>query len=165
MSPFCIFEEGGEQCGRKVENRELGLCATHNKARRVAERPVAPPKVYNWKPRAAIPAVSKGMAATLREQKKTYAAVDAAEPEQCVSCGHGGKGLQHSHVLPKGTFQKHRNNPFNILLECPECHHTWEHHKHDARRLHASWNRKLEIIQALEPKYYTKFVADFGGPT
>jgi hypothetical protein len=139
-------------CGRKVENRDLGLCATCNKARRVSERPVAVKPVYEWKRAAPLAPVSTGHAAVLREKKKAYAVVDKEQPHHCVSCG-GTEMLTHSHVLPEGNFKRHRNNPDNILLECQKCHQVWEHNKREAHRLHASWDRKMAIIEQLEPQY------------
>lgn len=164
MGNFCIFIVDGEECGRKSENRDLGLCATHNKARRVADRPAPPAK--ERKPLKPGKALSSG--STLRpvsdKQKVKNAAkdaafkiVDATQPHHCVSCGESGCALTHSHVLTDKQFEKHEANPRNILLECPECHNTWEHNKRLARATHASWQLKMEIWEELEPQDFMRF--------
>jgi hypothetical protein len=163
MSNFCVAVEDGEECGRKAENRELGLCATHNKARRVSERPPPPPKQY----KGLKPGKPLSNGSTLRpvsdKQKVKNAAkaaafkvVDATQPHHCVSCGCT-EMLTHSHVLTDKQFEKHEANPRNILLECQDCHNTWEHNKREAKAKHASWALKMEIWEELEPQDFMRF--------
>ena len=174
MNNFCTAEtEDGQMCGAKSENRDLGLCATHNKARIKAEKPPAVPP--QRKPlqrvaiighvgstganlaRAVIRQVSDKKRVALVAKKQAYAVVDAG-PRVCVSCGTTER-LTHSHVLTVGQFPQHEANPVNILLECAECHTIWEHNKAQAKRIQASWGRKMAIMQQLEPAEFARFQA------
>jgi hypothetical protein len=161
MSRFCTAAvEPGVVCGAKSENRELGLCATHNRARLKSEKPVAPKKVYQM-PRATAPInpISSKKAVALRAKAKAYAVVDTG-PRVCVSCGCTEQ-LTHSHVLTVGQFPEYEATPENILLECQPCHMVWEHDKHRAAREHASWGRKMAIMEALAPRYFARFQDKF----
>lgn len=165
MNQYCVAETGpGEYCGRKTENRDLGLCATHNKARLRAERPAPVPKerksLTTRQPlnkRAVLAPISAKMKTALADKKKAYAVVDAG-PQICCSCGDTN-GLTHSHVLTVGQFPEHRANPANILLECQECHMIWEHNKPLAKATQASWGQKMRIWAALEPQDFSRFQA------
>jgi hypothetical protein len=166
---FCTFIENGSECGRKAENRDLGLCATHNRQRIKSERP-APEQ----KPRAGLkPGKGFSTGSTLRpisdkqrvrekEKAAAYAIVDADEESRfCVSCGETGGILTHSHVLTDKQWPQHRANPRNILLECQECHTEWEHNKSLAKQKHASWAVKMEIWEELEPRDFQRFKDKF----
>lgn len=164
MNNYCVAETETGQCGAKVENRDLGLCATCNKARVKAERSAPVPRTA--KPmqrvgiighRSALAPISAKMKVALSEKKKAYAVVDAG-PRICCSCG-GTDNLTHSHVLTVGRFPQHRANPANILLECMECHTVWEHDKSAAKRVHASWAQKMAIMEMLEPAEFVRFRA------
>lgn len=155
MSSFCTAVVDGEECGAKSENKDLGLCATHNKARRKAEQP-APERKVCAMPRATAPMrpVSAKKAVALRAKAVAYKEVDATAAHVCVSCG-SCQMLTHSHVLPVGNFPEFEATPANILLECQECHMVWEHDKHRAALLHASWSQKMRIIWTLAPWHYS----------
>jgi len=159
MGSFCkVIGDDGQPCEAKAENRDLSLCATHNKQRIKDERPPPPPKVYKGLQSKAVLSSRSTLRLVSDRQKgqnaaiaRAYKVVDA-RPAICVSCG-ATSGLTHSHVLTRGKWEAHEDNPENILRECQECHTIWEHNKPQAKLLHASWNQKIDIIKMLEPGY------------
>ena len=152
-------------CGsNKIENKDAGLCGTCNKARNKAERPAVAPRERKplttrqpFANRSTLAPISANMKQALAQKKKAYAVVDAG-PQVCVSCGDTSN-LTHSHVLTVGQFPQHRANPANILLECMDCHTTWEHNKPLAKATQASWAQKMAIMQQLEPAEFARFQA------
>jgi len=131
-----------------VENRDLGLCSSCNRARRAGENPL-PAKTPK-----AIAAVSPHRAAAMVVQKKAYATITA---KCCEACGRPGK-LDNSHVLTQHQFEVHRANPFNILKLCRECHDMWEHKKQKfQKQFPETWATSMHIMQELEPQYYEQF--------
>jgi hypothetical protein len=158
MNNFCIIPD----CGAKVENRDLGLCATHNKARRVGERPAPEPKQrkplqarQGLQSRSTLRPVSDKQKTVLAAKKEAYKEVDKG-PRICVSC-NCTEMLTHSHVLTVKQFPKHAANPANILLECQDCHYIWEHDKPLAKQTQPSWAAKMLIMKTLEPQYFEQF--------
>lgn len=138
-------------CGcTKLENRDLRLCASCNKARIVGERPVL---VKERKPIAPISAsrtaACKVRAVAYREVKKTSTC--------CRACGTTQR-LTPSHVLTQKQFPQHAANPANIVVLCQRCHDLWEHYKAAFRELCPEvWEAKMKIMQELEPAYYQQF--------
>jgi hypothetical protein len=139
----------GCACGcLKVENRDLGLCATCNKLRRASQNPIA---VKAPKP---IAAVSPQRAAALAAQRKAYKTITA---RCCEACGTPSK-LTNSHVLTQKQFPGHMANPQNIVKLCLDCHELWEHNKPGFRiNYPEAWALKMHIMQELEPAYYEQF--------
>jgi nitrate/TMAO reductase-like tetraheme cytochrome c subunit len=163
MGNYCTAAgPDGQACGRKVENRDLGLCATHNKARRQDERPAPEPKQrkplqarQGLQSRSTLRPVSDKQKIALAAKKEAYKEVDKGA-QVCCSCGATSQ-LTHSHVLTVKQFPQHAANPSNILLECQDCHTVWEHNKPLAKQLHASWRLKMNIMFWLEPQYFEQF--------
>jgi len=144
--PFCKFDGCDSN---KIENRDLGLCASHNLQRRKAERPAV---VKVVKP---IVKVSAAQAQKHSQQQKAYRVAELEE-HCCVSCG-ATERLTHSHILTQKQFPQHANNPANLVLECQECHSEWENNKPLAAAKHASWQRKMNLMRVLEPEYFQQF--------
>ena len=152
------------QCGsNKIENKDLGLCGTCNKARLKAEKPQPVPRERKQLARVAfantgstLPQQSAKMKETLKEYRKVKKQIEATRPGICVSCG-STFNLTPSHILTQHQFEKHRNNERNMLVECGECHWTWENDKGMAKQLHASWKLKMQIWEELEPADFMRF--------
>lgn len=140
-------------CGcTKVENRDLGLCASCNKSRRIGERPVL------VKERKPIAPISASRTAALKVRAVAYREVKKRECK-CRACGTT-QLLTPSHVLTQKQFPQHAANPENIVVLCQRCHELWEHHKAVFRELCPEvWEVKMKIMQELEPAYYQQFKA------
>ncbi|SDZ01802.1 hypothetical protein [Hymenobacter psychrophilus] len=141
------------RCGcPKLENRDLGLCATCNRIRRAGE---ATAVVKERKPLAQVSAVRS---AGLKNRQVAYKEVKA-EQKRCVACGTRQR-LTPSHVLTQKKFPAHAANPQNIVVLCVNCHDLWENSKAVFRELCPEvWEIKMQIMQALEPAYYQQFKA------
>jgi hypothetical protein len=140
-------------CGsNKVENRDQGLCATHNKERLRGERPIVE------KERKGLRPVSVKQAEQLKERAKGYKEV-LKRPQHCACCGDT-RFLTPSHILSQGQFPQHRANPRNVVILCQIDHHTFEHYKDKFKLMFpAVWEEKMQIMQELEPQEYERFKA------
>jgi len=140
-------------CGcTKLENRELGLCASCNQARIKAERPVV------VKARKEIAKVSDKQKVKLKVRANGYRQVKE-DQDRCAHCGTTYR-LTPSHVLTQKQYPAHRANPRNIILLCQREHDLWEHNKTLFRELCPDvWVLKMEIMQELEPAYYRQFIS------
>jgi len=138
-------------CGsNKVENRDLQLCATHNRERIKAERPVV------VKERKPIAQISAKRADLLKDRAKAYAVVKKEQP-RCACCGTTYR-LTPSHVLSQAHFKEHIANARNIVTLCQTDHILWEHHKAQFALMFPDvWALKMGIMEELAPEYFQQF--------
>lgn len=149
----------GEECGANSENKDLGLCATHNRLRRKEEKPPKEKKVYTLKRNTApIRPVSDKKAIALREKAKAYKVVDK-RGAFCETCGKPSTvvALSHSHILPVGQFPQFEALPENILLQCygssDSCHDVFENDKYTASKTQRTWPYCVSIMRKLAPQH------------
>lgn len=165
------------RCGStKIENKDKSTCASCNKADREAAREESKTQANKTSSlkrsgfktkaeavplkRTALNPISKKQRAALNEKSKAYEEVSKrASGDFCETCGQTGVRLSRSHALSVGNFKLHESNPDNIVIECYgssfSCHDLWEHRKKAYRKLYPeAFQRKMEVIQRLEPEYY-----------
>lgn len=138
-------------CGsNKVENRDLGLCASHNKARLQAEKPVVA------KERKPLNPISAKRADRLRDRAKGYKEVKK-RPQRCACCG-SPYFLTPSHVLSQRHFPEFAANPRNVVILCTVDHNTFEHAKEQFKLMFPDvWEEKMKIMQELAPQEFERF--------
>lgn len=132
----------------KIENKELSLCATHNRERRKPE-----PVKDKIKP---IVKLSHEMRIRLR--KKAEAAARAAKEREnygiCETCKVSRMFVAPSHTLSTKQFQHLEAEPDNIVFECFTCHDMYEHNKPlFAVTYPEAWKKKLKYIKSVHPEY------------
>jgi hypothetical protein len=132
----------------KIENKDLALCATHNREHR---KPI--PEKSKIKP---IVKLSTKMRIRLR--KKAEAAAKAAKQRQnnglCETCQASRLFVAPSHTLSTKQFQHLEAEPDNIIFECYECHNMYEHNKPlFAVTYPEAWKKKLQYIKSVHPEY------------
>lgn len=133
-----------------VEHRGLQLCATCNKIRLAGE------KYATVKERKPIAQVSAHRAAMLKPRAEAYKQVSQSA-KCCAACGTH-RHLTPSHVLTQKQFPQHAANPLNIVVLCQDDHLLWEHSKPIFRDHYPEvWDRKMKIMEALEPLYAEQF--------
>ena len=155
----------GCSCGNKViENKDLGLCATCNKARRKAESDALKPKKA-FKP---IKPISDKKKIAQAAKIATYKQMDETTPHYCSGCGRGGIPLSHSHIIPVGQYPEFEATLENLVYDClmpnenrPEagfksCHDIWEHGTWDEAKLLNNFQERLNIVLKLCPVYFNK---------
>ena len=72
---------------------------------------------------------------------------------RCPSCG-SDFNLQLSHIIPVSQNKSLEPNEDNCLLDCHECHYTWEHR-------HANWNKAYLNINNFMDRYARMKVLDY----
>lgn len=144
------------KCGsNKIENRDLCLCASCNRLNRASTSAVA------VKERKSLAQVSPLRSVALKARQVAYKEVKKRE-DKCACCGTV-YDLTPSHVLTQKKFPDHAADPFNVVVLCAEHHNEWEHDKASFRKnFPAVWERKMNIMQVLEPAYYEQFKAKHG---
>jgi hypothetical protein len=140
------------RCGStKIENSELGLCASCNRLRRKA---LSSPSVK--KPTKINP-VSKKKAEALSKKHATQKQMREQGIRWCETCGRSDVLLSHSHIIPVGQYREFEDVAENIIYECwgdsDSCHYIWEHGTLEQRQAQSTWARKIEVIKKLCPKY------------
>lgn len=150
-------------CDRPVENRDTGLCATHNRAARKLEHKALKPSGINSR---LINQVSKQQQTLLREYAKTCKVIDRDRPMICESCGRPQGGeiqLSHSHLISRDYCVKYNRldlyvDPNNIKLQCKDwgghigCHTKWESNR--LRPLMPDYEPNMAYIKMEIPEVY-----------
>jgi len=145
-------------CGStKIENRDLGLCATSNKARLKAEKEPKPKKVYTLK-QTPIKQVSTKKAAAIRIKEKAQKEMRKQNIRYCETCGDPGhRPLSHSHILPVGQFPQFEATIENQLYECygdsDSCHNIYEVGDFLQVYAQSTFSRKVKVMHKLAPEY------------
>lgn len=135
------------KCGSiKVENRDLGLCASCNAKRRKPE-PVQ--KIYQ------IPKQSEKKKKRERELAKVRTPKKKAIT-YCQSCDDPEGPLDYSHTLPVGQFPQYEADEENAVVECRKCHMIWSNGNYEQKTKLLSWPQKLRFILKHEPGYWNK---------
>jgi hypothetical protein len=144
---------------KPIENEDLCLCASCNKARRKAEKEAAKPKKFH-----EIRKVSEKKAKALREKHKAYSKMDLVTPPFCSGCGRSGVPLSHSHIIPVGQYPQFEAVVENLVYDCiapnPEmngghsCHDIWEHGDWQAVKQLSNLQERLNVIIKLCPAYF-----------
>lgn len=150
------------KCGSfKIENKDLSLCASCNKARLKADKPAAPAKVYTLKRSKLKPQSAKGAAATAAKIK-TQKAMREQGVRWCETCGRTGIPLSHSHIIPVGQYKQFEDVAENQIYECfgspGTCHEIWEHGTMEQRMAQATFDRKIKVIARLCPQYLEQLI-------
>jgi hypothetical protein len=136
-------------CGSfKIENKELALCASHNRERRKPEPVKAKIK----------PIVKLSPKMRIRLRKKAEAATQAAKQREnngyCETCGISRFYVAPSHTLSVKQFEHLEADQNNIVFECQECHHMYEHNKPLFSVTYPeAWKKKLAYIKTVHPEY------------
>lgn len=80
----------------------------------------------------------------------------------CVSClaslGDEAKAHYFSHIIKKGANNSLRLEKKNIMLECLECHATWDFGTIEQKKKQLSFKAKIKYIKANAPALYEKLV-------
>jgi hypothetical protein len=135
-------------CGSfKIENKELALCATHNRERRKPE-----PEKAKIKP---IVKLSPKMRIRLRKKAEMQAeAAKTRNTAYCSTCKQRKQWLTWSHTLSVKQFPHLEADPENNEIECIQCHEMYEHNKPlFAVTYPEAWKKKLIYIKSVHPEY------------
>jgi hypothetical protein len=136
-------------CGSfKIENKELALCATHNRERRKPE-----PEKANIKP---IVKLSPKMRIRLRKKAEMQAQAlkDRKNTGYCETCQQRKEWLTWSHTLSVKQFPHLEADPENNIIECISCHTMYEHNKPLFSVTYPeAWKKKLAYIKSVHPEY------------
>lgn len=132
----------------KIENKELSLCATHNREQRKAR-----PEKAKIKPIAPISDKMKE-----RIKRKKEAAAEAAKQRNltgvCETCMVSRFFVCPSHTLSTKQFRHLEDDPNNIIFECYTCHNMYEHNKPlFAVTYPEAWKAKIKYIKSVHPEY------------
>jgi hypothetical protein len=121
------------------------FCYTEKKPRKVSKAKAPQP----IKPVSEKKKVSDRELSKVRKEKKE-------KIKYCETCGKTGITLTLSHILSVKQYKKYEKVKENSLLECMDCHTTWEHSSLDEKMKQSTWNRKLAFILANEPQHWNK---------
>lgn len=152
-------------CGSlKVENKDLQLCATHNKERLKAAREQdnpKPVKIYTLKQtpiKQLSSKTSKRKAAMVATQKK----MREKGIRWCETCGCTDSPLSHSHTLPEGEFPELASEQDNMVYECyghsASCHYIWENGSIEQKLELRTFKARIMYILNTRPGYLERFI-------
>jgi len=145
---YCIIEG----CGRPVENKTTGLCASHAKIERDKRKKASLPKKEPYK----IPSLSEKGKERLKEKQKAYRSMEAkGRYEYCGGCGTSSM-LTHSHLLPVSQYAELEAVEENIVCDCVTCHNIWEHGNWEAIHKLKDIEFRLQRCDELNPLYLAR---------
>jgi hypothetical protein len=142
-------------CGNiHIENRDLQLCHSCNKARRKEPK--------KQKPRKKINQMSQKTARRKREMQQAQKQMRDLNIRYCQSCGRTDRPISHSHIIPEGAYPQHSANPANMMYECYGdsdcCHDIWERGTIQQKMQMPTWREKINLISLLEPAYLSRLM-------
>jgi hypothetical protein len=117
--------------------------------RRLSGKQQKPKKLYQLPKVSEKKKARETKLAKVRQEKKRAI-------KHCETCGKSGVTLTYSHILSVKHYPEYESSKENALLECMECHTTWEHGSLKEKMKQSTWNRKLAFILANEPRHWNK---------
>ena len=78
--------------------------------------------------------------------------------KRCFFCGHTFHDIQLVHLLRQGTEPMMKDKDYNCILGCQSCHDTFDNASLEEVRKLGNIDWVLEMMQAIDEKYYERFV-------